>query len=87
MGAPIDPDTWVPPELPRSADPEQIRGTLYGTRLYDQPAHAAFAAGVRDFCAVEGPLALEIGVDKGYRLLAHARRWPETRWLTSTESR
>ena len=81
MGAPIDPDTWVPPELPLSADPEQIRGTLYGTSLYDQPAHAAFAARVRAFCELGPTLALEIGVDKGYRLLAHARRWPETRWL------
>ena len=26
-------------------------------------------------------LAVEVGVDRGYRLLAHARRWPEQRWL------
>lgn len=81
MSRVVDPDTWVPPELPDSPDPAHIRGTMYGTRLYDQPAHAAFAARVRGFCAPGPPLALEVGVDRGYRLLAHARRWPGTRWL------
>lgn len=81
MGRPIDPDTWEPPPLLPSASAEAIRGTLHGSRLYDQPEHAAFAARVRAFCAAAGPLNLEIGVDRGYRLLAHARRWPEARWL------
>lgn len=81
MGRPVDPDTWIPPALPASPGPEAIRGTLHGSRLYDQPEHAAFAARVRTFCAPGPPFAMEIGVDRGYRLLAHARRWPETRWL------
>ncbi|MFT4975513.1 MAG: tRNA G46 methylase TrmB [Myxococcota bacterium] len=54
---------------------------MYGTRLYDQPEHAAFAARVRDFCAPGPLLGLEIGVDRGYRLLDHARCWPERRWM------
>jgi tRNA G46 methylase TrmB len=33
------------------------------------------------FVAREGPLAVEIGFDHGMRLLDHARRWPEIRWL------
>jgi tRNA G46 methylase TrmB len=81
MPRPLDPDTWVPPALPESPDPSRIRGAMYGTRLYDQPAHADFAARVRGFCAPGPPLAMEVGVDRGYRLLGHARRWPETRWL------
>ena len=58
-----------------------IRGAMYGSRLYDQPKHAEFATTVREFAQPGPPLNLEIGVDRGYRLLAHARRWPEQRWL------
>ena len=82
MPRPIDPDTWEPPSALPSASAASIRGTRYGTRLYDQPEHAAFAARVRAFCAPsDTALNLEIGVDRGYRLLAHARRWPDQRWL------
>ena len=85
MSRTVDPDTWTPPPaLPGPSDDggEDIRGTMYGTRLYAQPEHRAFAERVRAFCAPGGPpLSLEIGVDRGYRLLAHARRWPAQRWL------
>lgn len=82
MGRPVDPDTWQPPAVRASAGADAIRGTLSGSRLYDQPEHAAFAERVRAFCAPgPAPLCLEIGVDRGYRLLGHARRWPERRWL------
>lgn len=82
MPRPIDPDTWVPPSALPSASAESIRGTRYGSRLYAQPEHAAFAERVRAFSApTDTALNLEIGVDRGYRLLAHARRWPQQRWL------
>lgn len=82
MGREVDPDTWQPPPVRPSAGADAIRGTLSGSRLYDQPEHAAFAARVRGFCAPgPAPLNLEVGVDRGYRLLAHARRWPSARWL------
>ncbi len=77
----LDPDTWQPPPLVASPSPRRIRGTLYGSRLFEQPAHRAVADRVRAFCAPGPPLALEIGVDRGYRLLGHARRWPDWRWL------
>lgn len=81
MPKPIDPDNWSPPEALSSASSDAIRGTLYGTRLYDQPEHAPFADRVRRFCAPGPVLNMEIGVDRGYRLLGHARRWPGQRWL------
>ena len=33
--------TWAPPPLPDDEAPEDTAGTLGGTRLYEQPAHAA----------------------------------------------
>lgn len=81
MSRKVDPDTWRAPEALRSASPDAIKGTLHGSRLYEQPRYAEVASRVREFCAPGVPLNLEIGVDRGYRLLAHARRWPEQRWL------
>jgi tRNA G46 methylase TrmB len=78
---PIDPSTWQPPEPPATAGKGRIRGTLHGSRLLEQPRHAALAASARAFCAPGPALNLEIGVDRGYRILCHARRWPEQRWL------
>ena len=80
-GPALDPDTWVAPALPTRGDTADVAGALYGSRLYDQPAHQDAAAAVRAFCAPGPPLNVEIGVDRGYRLLAHARRWPAARWL------
>lgn len=88
----IDPDTWTPPPPPPpcalpdegAGGGERLRGTLYGSQLYAQPRHAAVAAQIRAFSApssAAGPLNLEIGVDRGYRILCHARRWPAQRWL------
>ena len=77
----IDPDRWVAPPAPAPRASGAQPGALHGSRIYDQPAHAAVAARVRAFCAPGPPLALEIGVDRGYRLLCHARRWPAWRWI------
>ena len=82
----LDPDAWQAPALPAAVhaanDPDHIPGTRSGSRLYEQPAYRAEAAHIRAFCAVDGPpLNVELGVDRGYRLLAHARRWPDQRWL------
>ena len=82
----IDPDLWLPPELPETlrdcSDPDRIPGTRSGSRLYDQPAWRAEGDRIRDFCRPDAvPLNVELGVDRGYRLLGHARRWPEARWL------
>ncbi len=81
----IDPDTWRPPELPEalreSDDTHDIVGTRSGTRLFEQPGHRAEAERVRAFCAPGPVLNVELGVDRGYRLLSHARRWPAERWL------
>jgi tRNA G46 methylase TrmB len=81
MSRVIDPSTWEPPEPPPSRGDGRIRGTMYGSRLYEQPAHAPLANAVRAFCQTGPPLNLEIGVDRGYRILGHARRWTEERWL------
>jgi len=78
---PLDPDTWVAPEPLLHGSARGIRGTLYGSQLYDQPTHRAAGEAVRAFCSGDGPLAIELGVDKGYRIMAHARRWPSARWL------
>jgi tRNA G46 methylase TrmB len=48
---PIDPSTWQPPEPPATAGKGRIRGTLHGSRLLEQPRHAALAASARAFCA------------------------------------
>ncbi|MFT5685815.1 MAG: tRNA (guanine-N7-)-methyltransferase, partial [Myxococcota bacterium] len=81
MSRAIDPSTWEPPEPPAVRGDGRIRGTLYGSKLYEQPKHAAFASSVRSFCVPGPPLSLEIGVDRGYRILGHARRWPQQRWF------
>lgn len=77
----IDPQTWQPPAVLPSPSGERLRGALGGTQLYDRPEHQAFRDAITSFVAVPGPLALEIGFDHGARLLDHARRFPEWRWL------
>lgn len=72
--------SWTPPLLPpRDTAPTDVRGALYGSRLYDQPEHAEARDAIRAFA--RGPLALEIGIDHGMCLLDSARRWPEVRWM------
>lgn len=70
---------WTPPAPPAARGDGQP-GVLHGSRLYDQPEHAATRDRVRDFVAT-GPLGLEVGFDHGMRLLDHARRFPDARWL------
>jgi tRNA G46 methylase TrmB len=77
----IDRDTWeVPAELQRG-DETRVGGTLFGSLLYEQPAHRPEKERILSFLEAPGPVALEIGFDHGMRLLDHARRWPEVRWL------
>ena len=54
---------------------------MYGTRLFDQPEHAAVRERLGAFLARPGPLAVEIGFDHGMCILDRARRFPETRQL------
>lgn len=77
----IDRDRWTAPSVPEAPDPTHLRGVLYGTRLFEQPAHRAVAEGVAEFLAPPGPVAVEIGFDHGMRLLDQARRHPGWRWL------
>jgi tRNA G46 methylase TrmB len=66
-----------PPPLPPRADPR----ALHGSRLYDRPEHAAARDRLLEFVRDPGPVAVEVGFDHGMRILDHARRWPDTRWL------
>jgi tRNA G46 methylase TrmB len=54
---------------------------MYGTRLFDQPEHAAVKARLAAFLACPGPLGVEIGFDHGMCILDRARRFPATRQL------
>ena len=57
-------------------------GALYGSLLYEQPAHVAARDALMAFAASDPrPLVVEVGFDHGMCLLDHARRWPEVRWL------
>ncbi|MFT6396132.1 MAG: tRNA (guanine-N7-)-methyltransferase [Bradymonadia bacterium] len=35
----------------------------------------------REFIAAPGPVGVEVGFDFGHRILDHATRWPEVRWI------
>lgn len=72
---------WQPPELPGLSASGELRGVLYGSRLFDQPRHRAVRERVEAFLAGEAPSALEIGFDHGMRILDLARRRPGWRWL------
>jgi tRNA G46 methylase TrmB len=54
---------------------------MYGTRLFDQPRHAAVRERLAAFVAGPGPLGVEIGFDHGMCILDRARRFPEIRHL------
>ena len=58
------------------ADPRDVRGAYGGSRLFEQPAHAAELERFRTALAVPGPVLVEIGFDFGRRLLATARANP-----------
>jgi tRNA G46 methylase TrmB len=73
--------TWAPPPLPDDEAPEDTAGTLGGTRLYEQPAHAAQRDAALAFAARPGPLVIEVGFDHGMRLLDAARAHPDVRFL------
>jgi tRNA (guanine-N(7)-)-methyltransferase len=73
------PDRWTPP--PPAPDIDGVRGALGGSRLFEQPRHRAELDRFLAFLDPSGPVAVEIGFDHGHRLLDHARRWPEIRWV------
>lgn len=85
----IDRETWRPPALvgatsPERADPdrpERALRALGGSLLLDQPKYAALRAEIDAFVAPGPPLAVEVGFDHGINLLAHARAFPDWRWL------
>jgi tRNA G46 methylase TrmB len=72
---------WTPPPPPAPGALGQ-RGVLGGTALYEGGRHPEVRARVEAFVAgPPGGLAVEVGFDHGMRILDHARRWPEIRWL------
>ena len=83
---------WTPPELLVRSHGDRVPGALAGSLLYARPEHAAVRDSIATFVANpvaqagEGtpshtPVALEIGFDHGMRILDHARRFPDWRWL------
>ncbi len=74
-----DRESWTPPTPlePRAG----VRGALGGSRLFEQPAQRAELERFRAFIDAPGPVAVEVGFDHGFRLLDHALRWPDTRWI------
>ncbi|HNH47086.1 MAG TPA: hypothetical protein PKY30_08610 [Myxococcota bacterium] len=78
---PLDPDTWTAPALPERRDASGVVGTLYGSRLYEQPRHRATKEKVDSFLSGTEPVHMEIGFDHGMLILEQARRHPEIRWL------
>jgi tRNA G46 methylase TrmB len=76
----MDRDTWTPPAAPAARGAGTV-GTLYGSRLFLRPEHAAARATVETFLAVEGPVVWEIGFDHGIVLLDAARAHPDVRYL------
>lgn len=54
---------------------------MYGTRLFDQPEHAARRDELRTFLGRPGPLGVEIGFDHGMCILDRARSFPDSRHL------
>lgn len=86
---------WSPPELLARSDGDRIPGALSGSLLYTRPEHAAVRDSIVNFVArhppdasaheleppTYAPVALEIGFDHGMRILDHARRFPDWRWL------
>ncbi len=78
---PLDPDTWTAPTLPERRDASGVVGTLYGSRLYEQPRHRLVKERVEAFLSEPGPVQMEIGFDHGMLILEQARRHPEIRWF------
>jgi tRNA (guanine-N7-)-methyltransferase len=84
-------EPWEPPALLVHPGGDRVRGALQGSLLFEQPAHRATRDAVRSFVDPSwgggtsprnAPrVALEIGFDHGMRILDHARRFPEVRWL------
>lgn len=76
-----DQSAWTAPPPVAPVDPGRLPGALHGSLLYEQPRHAEVRARIEGFCAGDGPLVVEVGFDHGMRILDHARRWTDVRWL------
>lgn len=76
----VDRDRWTPPVTRAVASAADL-SAMFGTRLWDQPAHATARAEVLAFITTDAPLALEIGFDHGDVLLANAAAFSDHRWL------
>ncbi len=76
----VDRDAWTAPSPPPPRG-DGVPGALYGSRLFDQPAHAATRARIHAFLDAPGPVVLEIGFDHGIVLLDAARTHPQVRYL------
>jgi tRNA (guanine-N7-)-methyltransferase len=59
--------------------PRDIRGTLNGSRLFEQPQYRDEAARFVEFLQAPGPRLLEVGFDHGRRILDTADRNPDWR--------
>ncbi len=59
--------------------PRDIRGTLNGSRLFEQPQYRHEAERFVDFLKGPGPCLLEVGFDHGRRILDTAERNPSWR--------
>ncbi len=59
--------------------PRHIRGTLNGSRLFEQPQYRHEAARFVDFLQGPGPCLVEVGFDHGRRILDTAERNPDWR--------
>lgn len=70
---------WTPPKP--QPHTEGVRGALGGSRLFEQPAQRAEVERFQQFIAAPGPVVVEVGFDFGHRILDHAHRWPDVRWI------
>jgi len=72
-------EAWTPP--PPGPATGGVRGALGGSRLFEQPAQQVEVQRFQAFVGGDHDVAVEVGFDFGHRLLDHARRWPDQRWL------
>lgn len=70
---------WTAPK--QESDTNGVRGALGGSRLFEQPKQRAEVDRFHEFIAAPGPVVVEIGFDFGHRILDHAKRWPDVRWI------
>ena len=72
---------WVPPEPLVQRAPHLVKGALNGSLILEQPRYRAEVERLQAFLEAPGPVALEVGVDHGTVLIAHARERQDWRWI------